>query len=75
MLAGLIAKVGDFSLAEDALQEAVALALERWPSDGIPRNPAAWLTTAARRRAIDRIRHHQMRHRKHEAIARESGNS
>ena len=71
VLAGLIAKLGDFSLAEDALQEAIAVALERWPAEGIPRNPAAWLTTAARRRAIDQVRHHRMRDRKHEELARD----
>src|SRR5690606_18928799 len=46
-------------------------ALERWPKDGLPDNPAAWLTTAAKRRAIDRLRHAQMAVRVHEEIARE----
>ena len=68
VLAGLIAKLRDFDLAEDALQEAFALALEQWPGEGIPRNPAAWLTTTAARRAIDRLRHRQMRAQKHEQI-------
>jgi RNA polymerase sigma-70 factor (ECF subfamily) len=57
VLASLIGTFGDFDLAEDALQDAVAAALERWPRDGVPERPAAWLTVAARRRAIDRLRH------------------
>lgn len=56
VLSVLIRALGDFDRAEDALQDAAALALERWPSDGVPRNPAGWLVTAARRRAIDRLR-------------------
>jgi RNA polymerase sigma-70 factor (ECF subfamily) len=47
---------GDWTLAEDATQDAFAAALTRWPSDGVPNNPAAWLMTAARNKAIDRIR-------------------
>ena len=57
VLAALISQFEDFDLAEDALQDALVNALERWQDDGIPRNPGAWLTTVARRRAIDRIRH------------------
>jgi len=45
----------DFDLAEDVLQDALGIALERWPTKGIPRNPGAWLTTTARRKAIDRL--------------------
>ena len=56
VLAALISRLGDFELAEDALQDALVNALERWEIDGIPRNPGAWLLTAAKRRAIDRIR-------------------
>jgi len=56
ILAALISRLGDFDLAEDALQEALINALEQWERDGIPRNPGAWLLTAARRRAIDRLR-------------------
>ena len=56
ILATLISTVRDFELAEDALQDAMLVALERWPIDGIPRNPGAWITTAARRKAIDRLR-------------------
>jgi RNA polymerase sigma-70 factor (ECF subfamily) len=56
VLAALISQLGDFTLAEDALQDALVNALERWESDGVPRNPGAWLLTVARRRAIDRLR-------------------
>jgi len=54
--ASLVAAVGDFDLAEESVQDALLAALETWPRDGIPRNPGAWLTTTARRRAIDRLR-------------------
>jgi RNA polymerase sigma-70 factor, ECF subfamily len=57
VLAALISQLGDFELAEDALQDALVNALERWKAGGIPRNPGAWLVTVAKRRAIDRIRH------------------
>ena len=57
VLASLIARLGDFDLAEDALQDAVAEALERWPRDGVPERPAAWLAVVARNRAVDRLRH------------------
>ena len=56
VLAALISQLGDFELAEDALQDALINALERWETDGVPRNPGAWLLTVAKRRAIDRIR-------------------
>ncbi len=56
MVASLIRVTGDWDLAEDSAQEAFALALARWPRDGVPRNPGAWLTTAARNRAVDRVR-------------------
>ena len=57
VLAALISRLGDFEMAEDALQEALVNALERWEIDGVPRNPGAWLLTVAKRRAIDRQRH------------------
>ena len=60
VLAALIGFLGDFDLAEDAAQEAFAIAAERWPRDGLPDNPGAWLTTTARNRAIDRIRRERM---------------
>ncbi len=56
VLAALIGFLGDFDLAEEAAQEAFAVAAERWPRDGMPERPGAWLTTTARNRAIDRIR-------------------
>ena len=56
VLATLIRQVGDFQLAEDAVQDAFASAVAAWPRDGVPSNPGAWLMTAARRKAIDRLR-------------------
>jgi RNA polymerase sigma-70 factor, ECF subfamily len=56
ILAALIGTVRDFELAEDALQDALLVALERWSVDGIPYNPSAWITTTARHKAIDRLR-------------------
>jgi RNA polymerase sigma-70 factor (ECF subfamily) len=56
VLASLVGFLGDFDLAEEAAQEAFAIAAERWSRDGTPRNPGAWLTTTARNRAIDRLR-------------------
>ena len=56
VLAGLIGFLGDFDLAEEAAQEAFAIAAERWRRDGVPTNPRSWLMTTARNRAIDRIR-------------------
>ena len=57
ILASLISQLGDFALAEDALQDALVAALERWETDGLPRSPGAWLMMVARGRAIDRLRH------------------
>ncbi len=56
LLASLIRRVGDFELAEDAMQDAFTRALEVWPAQGLPASPAAWLTTVARRRALDLLR-------------------
>jgi RNA polymerase sigma-70 factor, ECF subfamily len=56
VLATLIGFLGDFDLAEEAAQEAFAIAAERWPRDGVPGNPGAWLVSAGRNRALDRIR-------------------
>jgi RNA polymerase sigma-70 factor (ECF subfamily) len=56
VLATLIRHVGDFQLAEDAVQDAFAAAVVAWRRDGVPANPGAWITVAARRRAIDRLR-------------------
>ena len=56
VLATLIRQAGDFQLAEDAVQDAFEAAVKAWRRDGVPGNPGAWITTAARRRAIDRLR-------------------
>lgn len=56
ILASLIGTVRDFELAQDALQDALLVALERWPIDGPPRNPGAWMMATARHKAIDRLR-------------------
>jgi RNA polymerase sigma-70 factor, ECF subfamily len=56
VLAALIGFLGDFELAEEAAQEAFAIAAERWPRDGVPENPGGWLMTTARNRAINRIK-------------------
>ena len=56
VLAALIGQLGDLTLAEDALQDALVNALERWELDGVPRNPGAWLVAVAKRRAVDRLR-------------------
>jgi RNA polymerase sigma-70 factor (ECF subfamily) len=61
---------GDFELAEDALQDALVVALERWPADGVPERPEAWIVTAARRKAIDRLRRDQTLRRKQEVLQR-----
>jgi RNA polymerase sigma-70 factor (ECF subfamily) len=55
-VAALIRVFGDIDLAEDAVQEAFAVALRKWPADGLPPNPGGWITTTARNRAIDRLR-------------------
>ena len=64
VLAALIGFLGDFDLAEEAAQEAFATAAERWPREGIPANPGAWLVSTGRNRAIDRIRRNQTLARK-----------
>jgi RNA polymerase sigma-70 factor, ECF subfamily len=69
-VATLIRVLGDFDLAEEAVQEAFAVALDRWPVDGMPDNPGAWITATARNRAIDRIRREQQRPGKTEAAQR-----
>jgi RNA polymerase sigma-70 factor (ECF subfamily) len=66
-VAALIQAVGSFDVAEDAVQEAFAIALERWPAEGLPDNPGAWITTTARNRAIDRLRRAQVGRAKAEA--------
>lgn len=65
MIAGLTRRFGSLDIAEEAAAEAFATALVRWPSDGVPPNPGAWLTTTAKRRAIDRIRRENKRDAMH----------
>jgi len=62
--------LGDLELAEDAVQDAFATALERWSRDGLPRNPGAWIVTTARNRAIDRIRRDRVFRQKAELLGR-----
>ena len=65
MIAALYASIRDLELVEDALQDALVLAIEHWPVDGVPPNPGAWITIAARRKAIDRLRReHALNHKK-----------
>jgi RNA polymerase sigma-70 factor (ECF subfamily) len=67
-VATLIRVLGDFDLAEEAVQEAFLIALEKWPAEGMPRNPGAWITTAARNKAIDRLRREKRLGEKVEAL-------
>src|SRR5713101_73972 len=69
IVATLIGLLGDFDLAEEMLQEAYAVALQKWPSDGTPANPRAWLISTARHKAIDRLRRDQRFERKSQEIA------
>src|SRR5688572_27569956 len=64
-VAVLIRVFGDISIAEEAVQEAFATALERWPSAGVPPSPAGWIITTARNKAIDRLRRESTRHDRH----------
>jgi RNA polymerase sigma-70 factor (ECF subfamily) len=67
VVASLVRRFGDIDVAEDAAGEALLVALERWPVDGVPPNPGAWLTVTAGNRAIDRIRREQQRDARHQA--------
>ena len=69
-VATLTRVLGDIQLAEDAVQDAFTIAIERWPRAGTPANPGAWIITAARNRAIDRLRREQTFKRKAELLAR-----
>ena len=69
VIAGLTRIVRDVGLAEELAQDALVAALEKWPGDGVPDNPGAWLMTTARNRAIDRLRHLRLRERKHVQVA------
>ena len=72
VLATLIRLVGDFDLAEEALQEALAAAAAQWPGTGAPANPAAWLISVGRRKAIDQLRRRGLRTRKQGALEAEA---
>jgi RNA polymerase sigma-70 factor (ECF subfamily) len=71
VVAALVGSLRDVELAEDAAQEAFAIAAKRWPRDGVPDNPVAWLVTTGRNRAIDRIRRERVLTEKTELLARE----
>ena len=71
LIAAIARVTRDIGIAEELAQDALVAALERWPAEGIPENPAPWLMTAAKRRAIDSLRRGQMLVKKHEEIARE----
>ena len=73
MIAGLARMVRDVGLAEDLAQDAFVTAMAQWPATGVPDNPGAWLMAAAKRRAIDRLRHNRMLERKHVEIAHDLG--
>ena len=70
LIAGLARVARDIDLAEELAQDALVVALAEWPRTGVPTNPGAWLTTVAKRRALDALRRGKMRERKHEEIAR-----
>jgi RNA polymerase sigma-70 factor, ECF subfamily len=68
-VATLVRLFGSIDIAEEAVQDAFAVAIERWPSSGLPPNPGAWITTTARNRAIDRLRRESSRHDRHAEAA------
>ena len=70
IVATLTRLLGDIDLAEDAVQEALATALERWPRDGVPDRPGAWLMTTARNKALDHLRRERTRATAREAALR-----
>lgn len=71
VIAGLMRMVRDLDLAEDLAQEALVVALEKWPAEGIPPKPGAWLMTTAKHRALDHFRKTDLNSRKHQELARE----
>lgn len=73
MIATLVRFTGDLSTAEELAQDALVTALEQWPAAGVPRNPGAWLTTIAKRRAIDGWRRHAVQSEKYALVARAAG--
>src|SRR3954463_16407770 len=68
LIAGLARIVRDVGLAEELAQDALVVALERWPETGVPENPGAWLMATAKHRAIDRLRRSKLLERKHEEL-------
>ena len=72
IIAGLIRVSGSFDLAEEAMQEAFAAALTHWPTNGVPQNPAAWITTVARRKIVDFVRRDRVRQEKHDRLLKET---
>lgn len=70
LIAALTRMIRDVGIAEDVAQDALVIALEKWPATGIPDNPGAWLMTAAKRRAIDLLRRDKLRGRKYEEVGR-----
>ena len=71
IIAGLARMLRDVGLAEELAQDALVAALEQWPASGIPDNPGAWLMTAAKHSAIDRLRRSKLLERKHGELSRE----
>src|ERR1041385_5454622 len=71
LIAGLTRIVRDVGVAEDLAQDALLVALEKWPETGVPDNPGAWLMATARHRAIDRLRRGKLVERKHEELGHE----
>jgi predicted RNA polymerase sigma factor len=71
LIAGLARIVRDVGLAEELAQDALVVALERWPKTGVPDNPGAWLMATAKHRAIDRMRRRKRVERKHEELGRQ----
>src|SRR5437763_2915956 len=69
VLATLIRLLGDFDVAEEAMQDAFAAALERWPNEGVPANPRAWLVSAGRFKAVDQLRRRATFARKQDELA------
>ena len=69
VVAGLVRRFGDIDIAEETLADALVIALERWPRDGVPPNPAAWLTRVAGNKAIDRLRREKVRDEKYAEAA------
>jgi RNA polymerase sigma factor (sigma-70 family) len=71
IVAGVARLTRDVGLAEELAQDALIAALEHWPAEGVPNNPGAWLMATAKRRALDRLRHHAMAAREHDALAQD----